>query len=179
MDKPTKKTSEEVGLDVIRAMDCGFHGQDDRVVAIVGAAYLDSTLDSLIRAIFVDDQGEADRLLRPEGALGANGSRCQLAYCLGLITRDQRDDLKTIARIRNEFAHDFRRSSFNDDRVRDLCSKLKSPSELAAMPGQLFSGETAKQLKKYVEGITATPREKFRMSVIGLVGALLRRIHYV
>ena len=46
-----KRTSEEIGMEVIGAMDREFHEQSDRVVAIVGAAYLDSTLDSLLRAV--------------------------------------------------------------------------------------------------------------------------------
>ena len=103
-----KKTPEEIGMEVITAMDHEFHEQSDRIVAIVGAAYLDSTLDSLLRAAFIDAPNEVDRLLRLDAPLGSNGSGCQLAYCLGLITCDQRDDLKIIAKIRNAFAHDFK-----------------------------------------------------------------------
>jgi hypothetical protein len=83
-----KRTSEEVGMEVIGAMDREFHLQPDRVVAIVGAAYLDSTLESLFRAVFVDSTADVDSLLGSNGALGANGARLQVAYCLGLITRD-------------------------------------------------------------------------------------------
>ena len=87
--KPTKdthgRTAEEIGIDIIGAMNDEFHHQSDRVVAIVGAAYLDSLLESLFRAVFVDDTEEASKLLRADAPLGSNGSRYQLAYCLGLI----------------------------------------------------------------------------------------------
>jgi DNA-binding MltR family transcriptional regulator len=132
-----------------------------------------------LRAVFVDSHEDVDRLLNPSGALGANGARCDLAYCLGLITRDQRSDLKTIAKIRNKFAHDFNVASFDVSSVRDHCASLKSPGQLAAMPAQLFSDELAKTMAEYVKGISATPREQFRMSVIALFGSLFRRIHYV
>jgi DNA-binding MltR family transcriptional regulator len=174
-----KKTSSEIGGEIMEAMDREFHDEPDRVLAVVGAAYLDSILDSLLRSVFVDSQEDVDLLMGPSGALGANGSRCQLAYCLGLITRDQRDDLKAIAKIRNKFAHDFRVTSFDMSPVRDYCASLKSPAELAAMPGKLFSPDVAQRLVEYVGQITATSREKFRMSVIGLFGALFRRVHYV
>ena len=174
-----KRTSEEIGMDVIAAMDRDFHEQPDRVVAIVGAAYLDSTLESLLKAVLIDSHEEVECLLGQFGPLAAHGARCQLAYCLGLITRDQRDDLKTVAKVRNAFAHDFNQTTFDVSPVRDLCSSLKSPGQLAAMPNQLFFGDTAERLNEYVREITSTPREKFRMSVIGLFGSLLRRVDYV
>ena len=179
MKAPAKRTSGDVSDEIIAAMDREFYGTGDRVVAIVGAAYLDSTLDSLLRSIFVDHREDAGRLLSLDAPLGANGSRCQLAYCLGLITRDQRDDLKRVARIRNLFAHEFSATCFDEGSIRDHCLALKYPSQLAGMSSQIFEGDDAKRVRAHIDDLTATPREKFRVSVIGLLGALLRRIHYV
>ncbi len=180
MSKPSgKRTTEDIGMDVIAAMDREFHEQPDRVVAIVGAAFLDSTLDSLLRAVLIDSHDDVEGLLGPNGALGASGARCQLAYCLGLITLDQRDDIKTIAKIRNKFAHDFNITAFDLSPIRDYCASLKNPAQFAAMPAQLFSRHVANQMAEYVREITSSPREQFRMSVIGLFGSLLRRVHYV
>ena len=78
-----KKTPEEIGEEVIAAMDHEFHEQNDRTVAIVGAAYLDSMLDSLLRAVFIDVPDETDCLLRPDAPLGSNGSRCRASLLLG------------------------------------------------------------------------------------------------
>jgi DNA-binding MltR family transcriptional regulator len=176
---PAKRTMDEVASEIIVAMDHEFHGKSDRVIAIVGAAYLDSVLDSLLRAVLIESRDDVDVLLGQTGPLGANGAGCQLAYCLGLITRDQRDDLKMIAKIRNKFAHDFHVSSFDVSPVRDYCASLKSPSRMAAMPEQLCSGEVAKKMAEFVKQTTATPREQFRMSVSELLVRLLRRIHFV
>jgi DNA-binding MltR family transcriptional regulator len=173
------KTPEEIGEEIIAAMDRDFHEEPDRIIAIVGAAYLDSMIDSLLRAVFIDVPAETESLLRPDAPLGSNGSRCQLAYCLGLITKDQRDDLRIIAKIRNYFAHDFNAQEFNVSPIRDLCTALKQPGLLAAMPEKLFSADNAKLVTEYVHDITNTPREQFRMSVISLFGSLLRRIAYI
>jgi hypothetical protein len=81
-DDIKKRTAVEIGSDIIEAMDAEFHNAPDRVIAIVGAAYLDSLLEELFRAIFVGDKEEADRLLEPDRALGSNGARYQLAYVL-------------------------------------------------------------------------------------------------
>src|SRR3979411_724821 len=89
-----KRTAMDVGAEIMGAMDEEFHDAPDRVLAIVDAAYLDSLLEQLLRAIFINDRNEADRLLGVDRPLGSTGSRYQLAYCLGLIGAKQRDDLK-------------------------------------------------------------------------------------
>jgi hypothetical protein len=48
------------GAEVIGAMDEEFHDAPDRVLAIVGAAYLDSMLEQLLRSVFVDDEESVD-----------------------------------------------------------------------------------------------------------------------
>jgi hypothetical protein len=90
------RTAEQIGFDIIGAMDAEFHDEIDRVIAIVGRAYLDDVLESLLRAVFIKEGEAVDSLLRPDAALGSNGSRYELAFCLGLIRKHQRDDLKQI-----------------------------------------------------------------------------------
>jgi DNA-binding MltR family transcriptional regulator len=133
-----RRTAEEIGVEIIQAMNAEFHHESDRIVAIVGAAYLDSLIESLLRAVFIDTPNEADDLLLPERPIGSNGARYQLAYCLGLITRDQRDDLKTIGKIRNRFAHNFKTLSFDIAPAKDWCANLHQPKLFAAMPQNIF-----------------------------------------
>ena len=171
--------AEDVGMEVMREMDREFHDSTDRVIAVIGAAYLDSMLDKLFRAALIREPDEVDKLLRPDAPLGSNGARYQLAFCLGLITRDQRDDLKLIAKIRNAFAHDFKISSFATSPVREHCAELKQPGVLAAMPAQLFQESEARMFEEYVRETSATPREQYRTSVFALFGSLLRRLNYV
>jgi mannitol operon repressor len=90
----------------------------------VGAAYLDSMLDPLLTAAFIQSAEDVERMLRPDGPLGSNGSRYQLCYCLGLITREQRDDLKIVAKIRNAFAHNFKPANFETDPIRGYCASV-------------------------------------------------------
>jgi DNA-binding MltR family transcriptional regulator len=174
-----KKNPEELGMEVVAAMDREFHVSSDRIVAIVGAAYLESILETLLREVFIDAPDEADQLLRPSAPLGSTGPRFQLAFCLGLITREQRDDLKLVAKIRNEFAHDFNIQSFDASPVREYCVSLQQPALIAAMPEKMFPADVAKQMSQYVRDTNATPREKFRTTIIGLFGSLLRRVNYV
>ena len=41
---------DDVGIEVIAEMDREFHNSPDRVIAVIGAAYLDSMLDRLLTA---------------------------------------------------------------------------------------------------------------------------------
>ena len=171
---------EEFGTQVMSEMDREFHESPDRVIAVIGAAYLDAMLERLLRSVFISDDEAAGRLLRPDAPLGSNGARFQLAYCLALITRDQRDDFRLIARIRNAFAHDFKAASFNTEPVRGYCSSLKQPSIVAAMPKQLLDEKTAAAMSQYVnEEMAGTPREMYRTAVFALFGSMLRRLVYL
>jgi len=173
------RTAEEIGIDIITAMDAEFHHESDRVVAIVGGAYLEDVLENLLRAIFINEEEAADSLLRPDAALGSSGSRYQVAFCLGLIRKHQRDDLKQIARIRNHFAHNYKSSSFDDPPIRDWCAALQQPKLFESMPNKLFSGKVRDNMIAYVKRINQTPRHKFETTVICLFGSLLRRINFV
>jgi hypothetical protein len=68
------RTAEQIGMEIISAMDAEFHHESDRVVAIVGGAYLDDVLENLLRAVFAKEGDTADYLLRPDAALGSNGA---------------------------------------------------------------------------------------------------------
>lgn len=88
---------------------------NDRAMVIVGAAFLDTQLEHIITNFLVDDEKEIHNLLRPDQTLGTYGGKTRLAYCLGLIGRNLRNDLRLIGKIRNKFAHDLYASFSNPD----------------------------------------------------------------
>ena len=57
-------------------------------------------------------------------AMGTFSSRVTASYCLGLICKTVRDDLRIVGRIRNKFAHELR-ASFDSEPVRGWCHSLK------------------------------------------------------
>jgi DNA-binding MltR family transcriptional regulator len=100
--------------------------ESDRGVALIAAAYLDATLESMLRKYLVDDAVVVDELFKHPGALSGFSARIRMAYCLGLIGPDLRHNLDIVRDIRNDFAHDIEHTSFDTDSVRDRCSNLKS-----------------------------------------------------
>jgi hypothetical protein len=88
---------------------------NDRAMVIVGAAFLDTQLEHIIKTFLVDDEKEIETMLRPDQSLGTYGGKTRLAYCLGLIGANVRNDLRLIGKIRNKFAHDLYASFANAD----------------------------------------------------------------
>jgi DNA-binding MltR family transcriptional regulator len=173
------RTALDITAEIIGAMDKEFHDAPDRVLAIVGAAYLDSLLEELFRAIFVQDKEEANRLLEPDKALGSNGSRYQLAYCLGLIEKHQRDDLKMIAKIRNSFAHRYDVQSFGHDEPKSLLAKLHYGKELDSIIKSLIEDTADEEEKDHFRLIAASGRRKFQDTVRNLFMSLAQRLDSV
>jgi DNA-binding MltR family transcriptional regulator len=162
-DKCKQRTAVEIGCEVITAMDTEFHDASDRVIAIVGAAYLDSLLEQLLLAIFVSDIEEVRKLLSPDRPLGSTVPRYQLAYCLGLIEKQELEDLKTIAKIRNKFAHNYQIKSFNDGRVKDLLAQLHYGRQLDSI--------------ELLRNIEASGRRQFQDTVRDLFATLVRKLN--
>src|SRR5262245_58109216 len=178
-DEKHHKRVQEVGVAIIQAMDEEFHDAPDRVLAIVGAAYLDSILEDLLRAAFIENKQEADILLAPQGALGSNGSRYQLAYCLGLIDKELRDDLKTVARIRNAFAHRYDARSFEHADCEKLLVKLEHGKQLDAIVDQLVQNTSDPDEQARLRLVAASGRRKFQDTVRSLFISLVQRLDRV
>jgi hypothetical protein len=129
---------------------------DDRAIAVVGAAFLDSILERTLFNFMVDDEKEAAKLV--EGALGTFSGRVTATYCLGLICKTVRDDLRNIGKIRNKFAHEVH-TSFGQESIRAWCLALrwhefsmmtKTPTE--ASPREIFK-VSVNQLSSYLNGL--------------------------
>jgi len=92
--------------------------ESDRGPAIVGSAFLDDLLSELVARHLLDDKQAADELLTsPLSPLGSFYARILAAYCLGLVTSDERNDLTIIRKIRNEFAHGPPGLTFADETI--------------------------------------------------------------
>lgn len=116
-----------------------FQNENPRGAVILAGAFFDAQLRELLSKFFVDEKKEVDELLgseeKPDRPLSSFGARIRAAYCLGLISRMEYDDLKMIQKIRNKFAHKMHGYSFNDPKIVSWCQELK----LARMIGNIDS----------------------------------------
>jgi hypothetical protein len=96
-----------------------YEEKNDRAIAIVGAAFLDTLLEHILVNFLVDDEKEVKKMLKE-----TYSNKITMAYCLGLIGKTIREDLRLVGEIRNRFAHDLY-ASFNDEKIQSRCKSLK------------------------------------------------------
>jgi DNA-binding MltR family transcriptional regulator len=113
-------------LRSISELTQAFEKETDRGCVLAAAAHLDDQLKELLLA-FMADCEEARELLDSTGAqpLSAFGARAKMAYALGLISACHYADLRTIAKLRNDFAHKWRVATFDPDSVMSRVSLLR------------------------------------------------------
>lgn len=100
------------------------NGESNLAVGVIGAAYLDACLGSLLGRHFIEST-VSDRLLSPGGTLGSLVARADLAYCLGFLSKPLYQDLLQIAEIRNLLAHHHLQLGFGNPEVAEACEKLR------------------------------------------------------
>ena len=120
--------------------------ENDRALAIVGGAFLDTLLENILIEFLIEDEKEVGDLLRYDGPMGGLSARIRTAYCLGLLRKSIRDDLRLVAKIRNRFAHNLS-ASFEQSPISDWCNALRFHRESFIQPP---AGSSARDLF-YVE----------------------------
>ncbi len=135
--------------------------RDERAIAIIGATFLDRILEHILINFMVDDEKETRKLIGIDRAMGTFSSRVTATYCLGLSCKTVRDDLRTVGKIRNRFAHELQ-ASFDQEPIRGWCLSLrwyefsmmmKAPAD--AIPRDIFK-VGVNQLICYLNGLTGT-----------------------
>jgi DNA-binding MltR family transcriptional regulator len=102
--------------------------ESPRAAVILSAAFLDENLRSLLAGFLIDQRSATDGLL--DVPLGSFSARITAAYCLGLISQHERDDLDLIRKVRNQFAHRLHNLTFDDAKIVAWCNSLNLPGSL-------------------------------------------------
>ena len=119
-------TSDHV-QDLITTLEqTGARQINDRVCAIISAAFIEGCLGDLIATKMQSLSGTLrKKLFEGTGALSTSVARIDVAFGLGIIPKKWYDDLILIARIRNRFAHNVSISSFEDGDIPVLIGKMR------------------------------------------------------
>lgn len=109
----------------------------DRVCAVLGVSHLDVALTNLFQTRFikVEAKGGLKAVLTGSGALASLNNKTEVAYLLGWISDQCREDISRLAKIRNLFAHSIERNmSFDTQIVADHIKNLSMVAHLKANP---------------------------------------------
>ena len=136
-------------------------GESDRGLALVALSAIDDQLRLVLAAFMLEDRRTIDLLEGRNAALGTLAARISACLSLGLIEPLEFDEIETLRKIRNRFAHDLTGASFSNDTVRQLCSNLKSP-----LPG-------------WRDDLASDARFRFKNAASAIMTRLVYRPHWV
>lgn len=95
--------------------------ESDRRCAIIGASFLEDQLEDLIRAICRSDEEAVDRLFEGYAPFATFSARIQAAFALRLISKELRNQLDLVRRIRMTLLTSKDRSRLMKDRAATVC----------------------------------------------------------
>jgi hypothetical protein len=98
--------------------------ESDRGAALMAGAFLETEIGKLLEARLVQDAKAIKGMLGQLRPLGSFSARIETSYLVGLIGPVCRRDLNLIRAIRNDFAHDHKLVSFQDQPVSSRCREL-------------------------------------------------------
>jgi len=81
--------------------------KDERAITILGATFLEMALENILKEFFPDKSNEVEELFKFPQSLSNFSNKINLSFCLGLIDKVIKDDLRRVKNIRNRFAHDL------------------------------------------------------------------------
>jgi DNA-binding MltR family transcriptional regulator len=100
----------------------------DHALAVTAAAYLDHSVELLLRSFFRDDlTSEDDRRLfdgAANGILGTSSAKIRVAYAIRLFKKPVYLDMLLVNHIRNVFAHSLHIVTFQHEDVIRNCKQL-------------------------------------------------------
>jgi DNA-binding MltR family transcriptional regulator len=134
-----------------------FNDESDLACVLIGTSYLSELLANIIEANFIKTS-ITGKLFDPQrGLIGQFSARADLAYCLGLISKNYYQDLGFISKIRNSFAHKHLKLDFSDQIVIENCEKLKA--------WRILQHGDEEPIKLTKEQMRVQARNKFNLSI--------------
>jgi hypothetical protein len=99
----------------------------DRSMAIVAGAFVEDHLTTVLKSRFHHDEKIVREMFNKSGPLASFGTKINLAFLTGLLSERACNDLRTILKIRNQFAHVLGVSTFEMQPVKDFALNLTIP----------------------------------------------------
>lgn len=97
---------------------------DERGLILSLAAFAEEALGDLIYAFMIPGEPAKQLIEGFNAPIGTLSARIRTAFALGLITKNQYEDLDRLRKIRNEFAHRWEPISFADQKINSLISAM-------------------------------------------------------
>ena len=97
---------------------------DERGLVLALAAFAEETLGRLLLVYLVDGKQAKDLVDGFNAPLGTFAARIKAAFAIGLLTKEQYEDLEVARKIRNLFAHDWEGVSLGQPEIKSMICQL-------------------------------------------------------
>ncbi len=124
MPKQKRPYHEDFYFREVSRMTVRLRDESDRAVALIVTSWVDDALAEMLKRRLVQDHKIIDKMFDYMGPLGTFSSRIGLAYLVGRVSKPVHDNLETIRKIRNEFAHTRDDLQFSTQSICDHCRNL-------------------------------------------------------
>lgn len=116
---------EELTNEQLNATFAEIFKQSDRASAVVSGGILEEILKRMLMA-FLIPHPSAQRLFDGLSPISTFSAKIEMSYHLGLIGKNEYDDLKLIKNIRNDFAHSIKGINFDSESIKDRFLQLQT-----------------------------------------------------
>ena len=121
---PPANATGNLEIDDLNSLLESLWNLDDRGLVLALAAFAEDTLGMLLVAYLGDTKQAKDLIVNFSAPLGSFSTRIKAAFAIGLLHREQYDDLELLREIRNAFAHDWQGVSFERDQIKSFVRSM-------------------------------------------------------
>lgn len=134
----------------------------DRSLAIIFTSYAEKYLVDIIKQKMSGLNPKlSEKLFKPDGLLGSLQAKIDVAKALNILGEELFNDIQTMGRIRNKFAHELAIVDFNNSEINKFINKLRINPE--THPEQILKG---------FEPNIWSNRDRFRLSARAICASL-------
>jgi len=146
---------------------------DDRSTAIIACAFVEDALEEAIAVRLPGlTPGLRKKMFSPSGGAAGNMSaKIDLAEALRAVGQSAAIDLRTMASIRNKFAHMMRADKFDSEQVRGLTENLRRIEEVGAEHPRMPDGDQMMR-SALMEWDDRSPRGRFVYTAVVLTTSI-------
>lgn len=118
----------DIDMDNLNRLLVSVGALDERGLILSLAAFAEDTLGRLLLTYLRDGKQSKELIDGFNAPLGTLSTRIKAAYAIGLLTREQYEDLEIARKVRNAFAHDWEGVTMDRADIKGLVSQMHAYS---------------------------------------------------
>lgn len=136
-DLPERKSLEKLEHPYLMALEefeRELNSNSDRGIVLICASIIDQILEEMLKGFLIDNPKVDKDLFKGNGPLQGFDQKIKMAFYLGLISKNEFNNIIYLQRVRNKFAHQVNGISFENEAIKNVCQNFNIPKNCYAPP---------------------------------------------